>query len=59
MIARSCFPVIAAIFLFVTAGSVFGAATIVIQNGDAAGVGFNDPTTVAPIGGNPDRKSVV
>jgi hypothetical protein len=29
------------------------AATIVIQNGNAAGVGFNDPTVVAPVGGNP------
>jgi hypothetical protein len=30
----------------------YGAATIVIQNGDPAGVGFNDPTPVAPVGGN-------
>src|SRR5262245_11612248 len=29
-----------------------GAATIIIQNNNAAGVGFNDPTPVAPIGGN-------
>ena len=29
-----------------------GAATIVIQNGNAAGVGFNDPTPAAPVGGN-------
>jgi hypothetical protein len=29
-----------------------GAATIVITNGDPAGVGFNDPTPVAPVGGN-------
>ncbi len=29
------------------------AATIVIQNRDPAGVGFNDPTPVAPVGGNP------
>jgi hypothetical protein len=29
------------------------AATIVIVNGDPAGVGFNDPTLVAPVGGNP------
>jgi hypothetical protein len=28
-------------------------ATIVIVNGNAAGVGFNDPTPVAPVGGNP------
>ncbi len=32
--------------------STFGAATIVIVNNDAAGVGFNDPTVVAPVGGN-------
>src|SRR4029434_7420588 len=38
---------------FSLASSAFGAATIVIQNNDAAGVGFNDPTPVAPIGGNP------
>jgi hypothetical protein len=30
----------------------FSAATIVIQNLDAAGEGFNDPTPVAPVGGN-------
>jgi len=29
------------------------AATIVIVNGNAAGVGFNNPTPVAPVGGNP------
>jgi hypothetical protein len=40
--------------LTVTLGapSTFAAATIVIQNNDAAGVGFNDPTAVAPVGGN-------
>lgn len=29
------------------------AATIVITSRDAAGIGFNDPTVVAPVGGNP------
>jgi hypothetical protein len=29
------------------------AATIVINNVNAAGVGFNDPTPAAPVGGNP------
>jgi hypothetical protein len=29
------------------------AATIVINNADGAGEGFNDPTVVAPVGGNP------
>ena len=40
---------VAVLFLSVPA---FGAATIVIQNGDPAGVGFNDATVVAPVGGN-------
>lgn len=33
--------------------AVQAAATIVIINGDPAGVGFNDATPVAPVGGNP------
>jgi hypothetical protein len=32
--------------------TAFGAATITISNGDPANVGFNDPTVVAPVGGN-------
>jgi hypothetical protein len=32
--------------------TVQAAATIVIVNGDPAGVGFNDPTVVAQVGGN-------
>src|SRR6266478_8494351 len=32
--------------------SAFGSVTIVIQNGDSPGVGFNDTTPVAPVGGN-------
>ncbi len=39
--------------IFILSPATFGAATIVILNGDAAGVGFNDPTAVAPVGGNP------
>jgi PA domain-containing protein/Calx-beta domain-containing protein len=34
------------------ASSTAFASTIVIQNNDSAGVGFNDPTPVPPIGGN-------
>ena len=30
----------------------YAAATITIVNGDPANVGFNDPTSVAPVGGN-------
>jgi hypothetical protein len=37
----------------IASSSAFGAATIVIVNNNAAGVGFNDPTPVAPVGGNP------
>jgi hypothetical protein len=45
--------------LFVTAvclafapAAAFAEATITIVNGNAPGVGFNDPTAVAPVGGN-------
>jgi hypothetical protein len=34
------------------AASARAAATVVIVNGNAAGVGFNDPTPVAPVDGN-------
>ena len=33
-------------------GGYAHAATIIIQNGDGAGEGFNDPTPAAPVGGN-------
>ena len=39
-----------ALAMLCSAGS--WAATITIVNGDPAGVGFNDPTPVAPVGGN-------
>jgi hypothetical protein len=42
------------LILGLTASSaVFGSVTVVIQNGDPAGVGFNDATFAAPVGGNP------
>lgn len=37
----------------VMTGSSFAGVTITIQNNDAAGQGFNDPTPAAPVGGNP------
>ena len=43
---------LAAIVGLIVSSSAFGQATIIIENGDAAGVGFNDPTAVAPVGGN-------
>lgn len=44
---------LAALVLSLCSFPAYGAATIVIINGDAAGVGFNDPTPVAAVGGNP------
>ena len=39
--------------ILMLSSSAFGAATIVILNGDAPNVGFNDTTPVSPVGGNP------
>src|SRR6476660_4377994 len=44
---------LALLLLLALAPAVAGAATITIINNNAAGVGFNDPTPVAPVGGNP------
>src|SRR5262245_17541935 len=46
MIAK-CLLLTALIF-----GSLFGAATVIIVPADRPGEGFNDPTPVAPVGGN-------
>jgi len=53
-------PVKAVAAALVVSGAAFGlvqpaqaAATIIINNTNAAGVGFNDPTPATPIGGNP------
>lgn len=43
----------AAAFVCAAAGSAHAGVTIVINNTNLAGVGFNDTTPVAPIGGNP------
>lgn len=43
---------LAAVALSMSALQVQAAATIVIQNMNAPGVGFNDPTPAAPVGGN-------
>jgi hypothetical protein len=52
MLAKFAKHAVAAAFALVSA-SAFSAATIVIVNGNAAGVGFNDPTPAVPVGGNP------
>lgn len=44
---------LAAALLALTLAGPSAAATIVIVNNDGPGEGFNDPTPVAPIGGNP------
>ena len=44
---------LAASALGLMAGFAQAAATVTIVNGDPAGVGFNDATAVAPVGGNP------
>ena len=51
MISRSLATVLVTAALSL-APSLHAAATITIVNGDPAGVGFNDPTVVAPVGGN-------
>lgn len=40
------------VLLALVAAPTFGAATITIVNGNAPGVGFNDPTPATPVGGN-------
>ncbi len=44
---------LAATLLLAVSGLAAQAATIEIASRDPAGVGFNDPTPVAPVGGNP------
>lgn len=41
------------VFFFAAADSALGAATITVVNLDGPNEGFNDPTSVAPVGGNP------
>jgi len=53
ILARTSLALFAALVVFSLSSSAFGLATIVIQNGDPAGVGFNDTTPVAPVGNNP------
>jgi hypothetical protein len=59
MIAKRHFAKLTVCVLVLAAAIVFdpalasAQATIVIVNGNAPGVGFNDPTPVAPVGGNP------
>jgi PA domain len=49
---RSFAPVLAFCLSLAGATSVFAGTQITIVNGNAAGVGFNDPAPAAPVGGN-------
>ncbi|HPF69054.1 MAG TPA: FlgD immunoglobulin-like domain containing protein [Candidatus Krumholzibacteria bacterium] len=42
-----------ALAALLTAGGAHATATFIIENGDGAGEGFNDPTPWTPTGGNP------
>lgn len=44
---------LAVVFVSMAAVGAHAAATIVIQNNDGAGEGFNDPAAFTPVGGNP------
>jgi hypothetical protein len=44
---------VVSVVLFLAATSALANARLIIQNTNAAGVGFNDATAVTPIGGNP------
>jgi len=49
---RKLLSLLAALLLALP-GLACGSAVITIVNGNAAGVGFNDPTPAVPVGGNP------
>ena len=51
-ISRGVMPLLLVSSLALAFGPA-GAATITIVNNNGPGVGFNDPTVVAPVGGNP------
>jgi len=52
-LTRFSLALLAAAVVALSSTQAYAAATIVILNGDAPGVGFNDTTPVAPVGGNP------
>lgn len=53
LLVRFSLVLVTSLVVLMSCSSTFGATTVIIQSGDPAGVGFNDPTPVAPIGGNP------
>ena len=53
MMRRILTAALTATLVLAAAPSARASATVVIVNGNAVGVGFNDPTPRAPLGGNP------
>jgi hypothetical protein len=53
LVSLASLAVLALALAILPATPAFANATIVINNNNAPGVGFNDPTPVAPVGGNP------
>jgi hypothetical protein len=49
---RAIVTLAAAAILLVSTGPAYANATVTIINGNAPGVGFNDPTPATPVGGN-------
>jgi hypothetical protein len=45
--------ILSIVLVTMTSAAPMNAATLVIQNADAPGKGFNDPTPATPVGGNP------
>ena len=52
LISKSPVVLLMCVIAIACSASAQAAATVVIQNNDSAGVGFNDPTPVSPVGGN-------
>ena len=53
LLGRLSLALFASVMIAVSVSTAQAAATIVILNGDAPGVGFNDTTPVSTVGGNP------
>src|SRR5262249_16414852 len=49
---RKNLAILVFVSLLLASAQAFAGATITIVNGNAPGVGFNDPTPAVPVGGN-------
>ena len=50
---------IAVAAMLLAAQPAFATATVILLNGDPAGVGLNDPTPAVPVAGGPPWASIV